>query len=218
MNNTFGRLTVISEPFREGGRTKVLVRCECGTEKIVRVGDLKSGHTASCGCYQREQTIGRHTTHGQTSTRLYKIWDDMKKRCTHSRYKHYHGRGITVCEDWQTFEPFYQWSIENGYRDNLTIDRVNVNDNYEPGNCRWATRKVQNENQRKQRNNTSGFIGVHLYKGRFVAQAKRDGRRVHLGRFDTAEEAAHVRDAFVQEHYESPTLNFPSEEQTCEPS
>ena len=204
VGDKYGRLTVISEPFREGGYTRVQVRCECGTEKVVRVDSLRSGNTTSCGCFNREQI----TTHGLHDSRIYCVWEHMNHRCTNTSNKNYGGRGITVCEDWQIFEHFYKWSIENGYKDDLSLDRINFNGGYRPDNCRWATRKVQAENHRRRQDNTSGYIGVCAFRQRFLARAQRGGRTVHLGCFDTAIEAAHVRDAYVKEHYESPTLNF----------
>ena len=90
--------------------------------------------------------------HGKTNTRLYEIWRAIKKRCnliTHKYYKDYGGRGIIVCDEWlNDFMNFYYWAINNGYRDDLTIDRIDVNGNYEPNNCRWVTRNVQLKNKR----------------------------------------------------------------------
>lgn len=93
------------------------------------------------------------STHNDTKTRLFKIWSGMKERCyreKHSHYKNYGGRGIKVCEKWKNdFGEFKEWAINNGYKENLTLDRINVNGNYEPSNCRWATQKEQHNNTRK---------------------------------------------------------------------
>jgi len=132
-----------------------LCMCECEKYKIVTTNDLKSGHVKSCGCLNSELLIERNKNnirkkHGKAKTRIYRIWQGMKSRCdnmNNSRYKNYGGRGITYCSQWQSFENFDKWAIENGYQENLTIDRINVDGNYEPNNCRWITNKEQQSNK-----------------------------------------------------------------------
>jgi hypothetical protein len=137
----------------------------------------------------------------------------MLQRCTdpeHKAYHNYGGRGITLCDEWRFFEAFQQWAKSAGYADYLTIDRRDNDGNYCPENCRWTTATVQCQNRRKMRSNTSGYIGVSESKrsGRHLAYAYKNDRQIHLGAFDTAIEAAKVRDNYVSEHYESPVLNF----------
>lgn len=130
-------------------------KCDCGKTFVVRAYNLKSGNTKSCGCLQKEIARASHEKHNKTGTRLYYIWEHMKQRCTNPNdpaYNYYGGRGIKVCNEWTNdFQPFHDWAISNGYADNLTIDRIDVNGNYEPSNCRWITLKHQ---QRNKRNNT----------------------------------------------------------------
>lgn len=142
----FGRLTAIEHAGRNKNRNTLwLCKCECGNECKVEAYRLRNGHTKSCGCITKK--------HGFFGTRIYKIWDSMKQRCfnpNNNAYNNYGGRGITVCNDWKNdFMSFYEWSINNGYSDNLTIDRINVNGNYEPSNCRWSDDIVQHNNTRK---------------------------------------------------------------------
>ena len=132
-----------------------LCKCDCGNEIVVYKDNLKRNHTTSCGCYKNEMRIKSHTKHGMEGSRIYKIWQGIKKRCyrkSFSKYNCYGGRGITVCNEWKNdFMSFYKWAMANGYKDNLSIDRIDVNGNYEPSNCRWATQKEQMRNTRRNK-------------------------------------------------------------------
>lgn len=133
-------------------------KCDCGnmSQEIMR-RNLQNGISKSCGCIHREGLLERITTHGLSKHRLYEIYNGMKKRCLNGNdenYKYYGGRGISICNEWlgeNGFINFYNWSLENGYDEKLTIDRKNVDGNYEPKNCRWSTMKEQVINRRKDR-------------------------------------------------------------------
>ena len=154
----FGRLTVLyREDFikKDGKKeTAYVCKCDCGEVKKVIACNLKNGHTTSCGCKSLENRTKARTTHHLSGTRIYRIWRGMKTRCENQsdyHYKLYGGRGITICDEWRTFESFYQWAINNGYKETLTLDRIDVNGNYEPNNCKWATQKEQSNNTRRNR-------------------------------------------------------------------
>lgn len=148
----FGRLTVIAfHSLEPRWQKKWLCRCDCGKECTPTGGSLCSGHTASCGCLHSERRNASRTKHGkarrgQAKSVEYNVWSCMIGRCRNTKDKRYGGRGIKVCERWQSFEAFYQ---DMGDRpEGHTLDRIDVNGNYEPSNCRWATNEEQSSNKR----------------------------------------------------------------------
>lgn len=157
----YGRLLVQSYEvitIKGRKRTYMFCRCDCGSEIKARSDSLLSGKIVSCGCKKKEQAREQakvlkiiNRKHGKAGTRIYKIWVGMKSRCYCKKggsYKHYGAKGIKVCDEWKTsFDNFLEWSKKNGYADNLTIDRIDSQGNYEPSNCRWVSNLEQQNNK-----------------------------------------------------------------------
>ena len=153
----FTYLTVIKRvpnKVTSGGSQQVCYEClcDCGKTTIITKGHLITGHTKSCGCAKTKLCQERTIKHGQAGSRLYHTYYHMRRRCFNPKDKEYHRygqRGITVCDEWlgkNGFKNFYNWAITHGYQEDLTIDRINNDGNYEPSNCRWATNQQQMNN------------------------------------------------------------------------
>lgn len=153
---TFNRLSVIERVYNGNSKkTYWKCRCICGKEVIVESSKIKGGYTKSCGCLNEENRkchIEELTTHNMSDSKLFKTWCSMRNRCENRKnmaYKWYGAKGVKVCDEWQGrdgFQNFYNWAIKNGYKDDLSIDRIDFNGNYESLNCRWITQKEQSNN------------------------------------------------------------------------
>ena len=178
----------------------------CGNEFKANTYSINSGYSKSCGCYQKRRVSESRKTHGLIETRLYRIWVNIKYRVSNynnKRYKDYVGRGITICDEWKDdFMSFYNWAMSNGYSDELSIDRIDNDGNYEPSNCRWVTRTIQSRNQRVYKNNTSGYKGVRFIKDRnkYGSYINVDKKGVFLGYFLTPVEGAIAYNNYIIEN------------------
>lgn len=166
----FGRLVAISVHHSKNHRRFWACNCDCGNQAIVRQDQLITGKTKTCGCFQleakarcleRKKKPVKHKEHNKRWNplkheypRIHRIWQGMKSRCYYPKNKCFHcygGRGIRVCDEWSnSFNSFAEWALNNGYRDDLTIDRINVDGSYMPSNCRWVTMEDQQKNKRKR--------------------------------------------------------------------
>lgn len=193
IGSRFYMLTVLEETdkYNSSGHKLFLCKCDCGEKKLVSKSALQRGDNKSCGCL-------RGNRHGMSNTRIYKLWQDIKRRCYNANnqaYSYYGGRGINMCDEWKNdFMSFYNWSMENKYDDSLTIDRIDVNGNYEPSNCRWVTNEIQANNKTNNRyftiNNETKSLAdwCNIYNKRYLTVHHR------LSRGSSIEEALDLKE------------------------
>lgn len=193
----FGKLTVVKRA--ENVKRKVYwdCVCECGESKTIVSSSIIGGHTKSCGCLKAE-TIGNiRATHRMSNTTEYNSWRAMVERCTNQKYRYYHeygGRGIKICDRWKSFANFISDMGEKPSPKH-SIDRIDVDGNYEPSNCKWSSQSEQCKNRRTQKSNKSGTTGVYYSNNekRWIAQITHLGNRIRLGRFKNKNDAIKSR-------------------------
>ena len=206
--NKFSLLTIIKAgPKTHSGVRQVWCKCDCGNDKLtlVRVNNLQSGNTSSCGCVLEES----RKTHGMSDTRTYQIHEGMLRRCNCPQqlgYENYGGRGINVRERWN---PLLGGSFENFFEDmgeapeGMSLDRIDFNDDYYKENCRWATNSIQGYNKGLDPNNTSGKSGVSFYtkQGKWSAEIHVENQHIRLGMFYNFEDAVKAREEAELKYY-----------------
>jgi hypothetical protein len=150
---------------------------------------------------------------GESKKRLYKVWSEMIRRCTvkkATRYERYGGRGISFCKDWEKYQYFKEWALKNGYKENLTLDRIDNDGNYEPNNCRWSSKSTQSQNRGLSKNSTSGYKGVtkSSSSNKWRARISVNGKQIYLGVYKNKIDAAKAYDRYVIKNKLEHILNF----------
>jgi len=204
----FGKLVVISESHKNKyGEWFWNCVCDCGKTVSANGNSMKRGNKKSCGCLLGAHSRRVNTKHGRSTTRLYQIHSSMRARCTnekHMAYRNYGGRGIKIYEKWMNFEAFESWAKENGYAEDLTIERINVDGNYEPSNCKWIPLKEQIFNRRIPKSNKSGYVGITYKENlkKFDVRLSIRKKPIFIGYYDTFIEAFIARREEEFKYYE----------------
>lgn len=203
----YNLLTVIdeAEPYEQPNgrlRRKVNVKCDCGNTVCLMLENLYAGYSQSCGCVG----IAKATTHGLTGTAFRDVHQNMKARCDnpqHPQYKDYGGRGIRYCDKWKSLVGFKEDMYES-YKEGLSIDRIEVDGDYEKDNCRWTTMGVQGHNKRKMKGCEFPYKGIHYNPNftRYVATISHKRRGCYLATFDELEHAAKAYDDASEKLYQ----------------
>ena len=195
----FGRWVVIGQhkKLAPGGQAKWICICDCGAKKVIAGYELRRGGTKSCGCLRRELKI----KHGLHEHKLYWVWAAMVQRCKNKNnkdYVNYGGRGIFIYNEWSKHpETFIQWALGNGWVDGLHIDRIDNNDGYCPGNCRFITQRENNLNQRIRKDNTTGFVGVYKSNDKYFSKVTANKKTMWLGYSLSPIDAAIKRNEYI---------------------
>lgn len=215
LGKLYGRLTVVKSLYYKGNHdTKVLCNCACGKENVkVKASYLIRGNAKSCGCLKVEATIKRSTKHGfakrGAKSDEYKVWEDMHKRCNDIENEVYGGKGITVCSEWSNFQFFLK---DMGLRPNSksSIERLDNSKGYSKENCVWRCRSTQSAHREKQKNNTSGAIGVIFHRNNYIAYVAWKGKKKEFYT-KTFNSAVILRDMWIIYNNLPHTLNVSSD-------
>lgn len=192
VGSRFNRLTVLSLEYINKSYAKHwLCLCDCGNTKVIRADSLVTGNTQSCGCLLKERQKEANTKHGMAYTRIYTTWEGMNARCNSKGNEYHSDIGVTVCEDWKnSFEKFYE-DMGASYSDELLLDRIDSNGNYNKDNCRWVTRQQNSQNRVKRKKGKYKYKGVFQRKsGNWGVRITNNGEVMMFGKFDTEEQAA----------------------------
>lgn len=206
LKSQFGNLTVVSDEINikmtKGGRKLryLLCVCVCGVEKLFLIDHLRSGHTKSCGCNKPKVLKDSATTHGFSKTRAYKCYYNMLKRCYNvncDKYSYYGGRGITVCDRWREGSSGFLNFLEDlGECPKMyTLDRIDPDGNYEPGNCRWASKSTQSFNKRKVADSLRTGVKYYASFDKYIAHIGFNYEKIYLGSFEFIDDAIKAREA-----------------------
>ena len=201
----YNMLEVLYLHGRQGERRRALYmcKCDCGELRIVKGENLRSGAVKSCGCLRRLPPPNK--THGKKNHLLYGVWQNMKNRCYNKNvrsYESYGERGVTVCADWlHDFAAFYDWSMENGWKRGLEVDRKDNGKGYSPGNCRIVTRSRNLTNKGLYQTNKTGFAGISIMPDdRLRSSISVSGKMKHLGSYDDIGSAVEARNDYIKKN------------------
>ena len=204
----FGRLAVIDIAAREDTHKQHAWNCvcECGNKVVVPGGNLRSGNTKSCGCLYKEMISETRTTHGMSGTPQYQAWANAKDRTinrNNPEWPNYGGRGIKMCDEWLASPLTFCKDMNASWQPGLTLERKDVDGDYCPENCTWATESMQGHTKRKKQGCSSKCKGVCFVKrvGKIMAKIVKDGKQKYLGYFTTELDAAKAYDNASEELY-----------------
>lgn len=158
----------------KGGSALWLCVCDCGTSRSVVGSDLRQGKSTGCGCAGNDRIGSLNRSHGASRSRLHIVWKNMRMRCMNPKsagFANYGGRGISMCPEWDDFSAFRQWALTAGYKETFSIERLDVNGNYDPANCIWADAQAQSENRRFVARAPNGKLWVHIARANGISNS-----------------------------------------------